>query len=80
MTLREKRGPYKKPKSSPVGYTIKYVVNKAGGAKVLSEMLGITKQAVYRWKAVPVDHAELVSRLSGLPLAIVRPDLVEGAS
>lgn len=41
----------------------------------LAAELGITKQAVHQWRKVPPERAMEVSRLSGMPLHELRPDI-----
>lgn len=48
---------------------VREVVRRAGGVGALSARLGITHQAVYGWIKqgwVPLRHAMLVQRLSGV--------------
>ena len=67
----------KKPSKSPVGFTVKGIVGSAGGATVVARACGVSPQAVFKWLYIPSKHARTVAVMAGLPLAIVRPDLVQ---
>jgi hypothetical protein len=41
----------------------------------IARELGIKRQAVSQWRSVPDEHMEDVSRLTGIPLRELRPDL-----
>lgn len=73
---KEEREALKKSRQ-PVGFTVQGVIAKAGGVPLLSKDLGVTSQTIHKWKQIPSWHAERVAVLSGLPLAVVRPDLVQ---
>lgn len=47
----------------------------AGGVAALAAALGLTKGAVSQWRRVPAERAAAVARVSGVPLAALRPDL-----
>ena len=49
------------------------VVERAGSVDRLATELGITREAVYVWTAVPWRHAPAVSRLTGIPEEELRP-------
>lgn len=68
--------PKKFSESRPVGYTVAGVVALAGGPKAVAEKTKITAQAVSKWERIPMGHARQVAIMSGLPLEIVRPDMV----
>ncbi|RQS39801.1 Cro/CI family transcriptional regulator [Burkholderia sp. Bp8990] len=66
-----------KANRKPIGYSVRGVVTKAGGAVKVAETLGLSHQAVRQWgDVIPSRHAEIVAGLAGLPLGVVRPDLV----
>ena len=50
-------------------------IDKAGGAKALAEALGITRQAVEQWQAVPADRVLQVERITGVSRYALRPDI-----
>lgn len=60
----------------PIGYTVAGVVAKAGGAPAVSRDIGVSTQSIHKWRKIPNRHANRVAILAGLPLAVVRPDLV----
>lgn len=62
---------------TPIGYSVRGVVMKAGGINRVAHALELHPNAVRAWRLVPDRHAELVAVMSGLPLGAVRPDLVE---
>ena len=54
---------------------INKIVEKAGGARVVAERLGLTTQAVYKWKKVPAIHAKTVAKMAKLKPVDVRGDV-----
>lgn len=66
-------------KDEPVGFTVDGIIALAGGVQPVAEKCGITTQSVYKWgRRIPMQHARVVAIMAGLPLAIVRPDMVKG--
>lgn len=63
----------------PVGYTTSGVVQTAGGNGVVARALNLPVQSVAKWKYIPGRHARQVAIMAGLPLAVVRPDMVQQA-
>jgi DNA-binding transcriptional regulator YdaS (Cro superfamily) len=53
----------------------KRAIKAAGGGARLSRALGLTRQAVYLWKHVPVDHVLVVEQVTGIPRHDLRPDI-----
>jgi DNA-binding transcriptional regulator YdaS (Cro superfamily) len=41
----------------------------------LARELGVTKSAISQWKRVPAERLGDVSRITGIPMEILRPDL-----
>jgi hypothetical protein len=41
----------------------------------LAEQLGIRRQAVDAWRIVPAERVVVVSKLSGIPKHVIRPDI-----
>jgi hypothetical protein len=39
----------------------------------IARMLGITKQAITRWHAVPLKHVKKLSEATGIPKHLLRP-------
>jgi hypothetical protein len=68
-----------KPKSHklPVGFSVSGVVGMAGGCSAVARELGVSPQAVSKWKYIPSKHARKVAIMAGLPIAVVRPDFVD---
>lgn len=69
-----------RPPDEPLGYTAQGIVQTAGGCGAVAEKLGLTVQTVAKWdRRIPGPHARQVAIMAGLPLEIVRPDMVRGA-
>jgi hypothetical protein len=61
----------------PVGYTVEGILGMCGGKGAVARQCGVTVQAVANWgRRVPAMHARTVAIMAGLPLEIVRPDMV----
>jgi hypothetical protein len=61
----------------PYGYTVDGVLALAGGRGAVAKAIGVSVQTVAKWaRRIPDRHARQVAILAGLPLEIVRPDLV----
>ncbi len=72
MTKNNTRKP-----DEPYGYTVEGVLALAGGRGAVAKSLGVSVQTVSKWdRRIPDRHARQVAILAGLPLEIVRPDLV----
>lgn len=65
-----------KAQKTPVGYSVRGVVVKAGGIPRVATALGLTQNAVRNWRTIPAKHAEIVAAMATLPLGVVRPELV----
>ena len=50
-------------------------IERAGGTKNLGEALGITRQAVEQWRAVPPERVLDVERITGVSRYALRPDI-----
>jgi hypothetical protein len=68
-----------KPQKTPLGFSVRGVVVRAGGPEVVAHAIGVSHQSVRNWLTVPAKHAETVAQLAGLPLAVVRPELASKA-
>lgn len=67
-----------KSQESPVGLTVQGVIGIAGGKAAVARACGVTIQSVAKWgRRIPARHAMKVAILAGLPLGIVRPDMVQ---
>ena len=63
---------------SPVGFTVEGVLGLAGGRGAVARECGVSVQTVAKWqRRIPSSHARKVAILAGLPLAVVRPDMVQ---
>jgi hypothetical protein len=69
-----------KTQKTPVGYSVRGVVVKAGGPAVVAAALGLTHQSVRNWSTIPAKHAETVANMAHLPLSVVRPELVAAST
>ena len=62
----------------PVGFTVEGVLALAGGRGAVAKELGVSVQSVVKWgRRIPAPHARKVAVMAGLPLEIVRPDMVQ---
>lgn len=62
----------------PVGFTVEGVLALAGGRGTVAKALGVSVQSVAKWdRRIPSPHARAVAVMAGLPLEIVRPDMVQ---
>lgn len=68
----------KRRNDKPLGYTVEGVLALAGGRGAVAKACGVTIQSVAKWGSrVPAKHARQVAIAAGLPLEIVRPDMVQ---
>lgn len=71
----------KKPADEPIGYTVEGVLALAGGRGAVAIKCVVSIQSVSKWgRRIPAHHARQVAIMAGLPLEIVRPDLVRAVS
>jgi len=62
----------------PIGYTVEGILAMAGGRGAVATKLGISVQSVVKWeRRIPAPHARKIAVMAGLPLEIVRPDMVQ---
>jgi hypothetical protein len=54
---------------------IKTIVERCGGYSSLGKELGISRQAVFSWKKVPIKYLRTVKKLSKLTFKQLRPDI-----
>jgi hypothetical protein len=60
----------------PMVIACRDAIRAAGGPKRLARKLNRTWQAIYAWEVVPVEHVLTVSRLTGISVHKLRPDLM----
>lgn len=56
---------------------VEQVIKQSGGIGALAERLGISPQAVHKWRksGVPAERILELEELSGVPREVIRPDL-----
>jgi DNA-binding transcriptional regulator YiaG len=57
---------------------LRKTLEKAGGYPQLAAALGISRQSVHKWEAVPDRFAVTVEQLYGIPRYEIAPHLYEG--
>jgi DNA-binding transcriptional regulator YdaS (Cro superfamily) len=50
-------------------------IKAAGGTAALAKALGVKSQAISQWKRCPPKRALAVSKASGIPPHVLRPDV-----
>ena len=50
---------------------------RVGGARELARLLGISKQAIYKWTKVPASQIIRIEKATGVPRELLRPELYE---
>lgn len=69
-----------KRSDAPFGYSVEGILAMAGGRGAVAAKIGVSVQTVAKWdKRIPGHHARDVAIMAGLPLEIVRPDMVNHA-
>ena len=56
---------------------LKLVIEAVGSRAELARRLGLSRQAMHCWVRVPLNRLKLVSRITGIPAAVLRPDLFD---
>jgi len=54
---------------------LKQALQIAGGKYQLAKAIGCSHQAIYRWTKVPPSQVLAVSRATGIPRSVLRPDI-----
>lgn len=63
----------------PIGFTVEGIIAMAGGSGKVAQARGLVMQSVAQWgerNCIPKKHAREVAIMAGLPLELVRPDMV----
>ncbi len=56
-------------------------VNRVGGRRALAAAMGVSVQALVRWRRrIPVERVIALEGLSGIPRAVLRPDIYGSGS
>jgi len=63
--------------NDPKVFACRLAIELAGGPKKLADALNIKPPAVSQWDVVPAERCKQVSRLSGVPSHVLRPDVFE---
>jgi hypothetical protein len=58
---------------------IREAAEKVGGVGELARKLGVSRQAIDQWTEVPLERADELERITGIPRSRLRPDLFAGA-
>jgi DNA-binding transcriptional regulator YdaS (Cro superfamily) len=66
--------PLKRPKSDA---GLEAAIRSVGGLTRLANLLNVKHPAISGWKRCPAERVPEVSRLSGIPRHVLRPDLYE---
>lgn len=56
---------------------IKDIIAAGGGAVALARSLGIKHSSVCEWRRVPAERLQAVSKATGVPPQLLRPELYE---
>lgn len=59
--------------------TLAEAVHRAGSVARLADLLGVSRQVIYKWKRIPQDRILEIERLTGVPRETLRPDLYGAA-
>ena len=54
---------------------IRDVMQAAGSGARLATHLGVSRQCVYMWTRIPVEHVLRIENLTGIPRYRMRPDV-----
>lgn len=50
------------------------LILKGFSKEKLAKKLGISREAIYKWKAISLDYIVQISEFTGIPLHELRPD------
>lgn len=54
-----------------------WFAGERGRQSMLADRLGVTPGAITQWRRVPINHVALVSKITGIPREVLRPDVFE---
>lgn len=54
---------------------VRQAAERVGGVPRLAERIGVTRQAIYQWREVPVERIRDIALATGIDRANLRPDL-----
>jgi DNA-binding transcriptional regulator YdaS (Cro superfamily) len=54
---------------------LRKIVKSVGGIRALSRELGVSHQAIGRWKRVPPERVMDVEAATNIPRSVIRPDI-----
>jgi DNA-binding transcriptional regulator YdaS (Cro superfamily) len=54
---------------------IRTAADRIGGVPRLAERIGVTRQAIYQWREIPVERIADIAAVTGVSRAELRPDL-----
>lgn len=66
-----------KPSEEALAAVEAFRLAQRGNLRVLALELGISKQAISGWRAVPAEWVRQLSELTGIPAWRLRPDLYD---
>jgi DNA-binding transcriptional regulator YdaS (Cro superfamily) len=58
---------------------LKQYLEERGRLTALANAIGVTPSAIAQWKRVPAERTRDVSRATGIPKHVLRPDLFDNA-
>ena len=56
---------------------LRWAIEVAGSQVKLAKLLGISHQAINKWRDVPTRHLVAIERATGVHRSLLRPDLYE---
>jgi DNA-binding transcriptional regulator YdaS (Cro superfamily) len=65
---------HKRPKNDPA---LEAAIQSVGGVTALAHLLRVRHSAVSRWKRAPLKRVPELSRVTGIPRHVLRPDFYE---
>jgi len=54
---------------------LEMLLAKVGNASRLATLIGVNKQAIYKWQRIPADRLIDIEKATGIPREKLRPDL-----